>query len=507
MELSSINKVIIIDDQLEEALPIMKALSTKGVYSLFWDGKVKNKPEVPLNGVRLVILDMRFSSATDSHTINRVLFGLLSSAISLDNGPYILCMWSKHNNEYLASFIKEIKEYPQVPQPYLITNLEKKDFINLVHDGYKESRDELAATISNISDVIVEEKIMEIFDTLPSYSEHEEVPINKLLMELNSQLNKMNALSALLLWENTVTQAANILLNSVAMLSDAGENWNKNIENIIQRLAVANAGKSLGDTTTASEYISNAFASLNQMLPDELWNQIQILQVDEQQFQHMNGSSIIHSIDQDIYSISKINKFTVKKNGKDHISFSKITETTVVEHADKAIIEDLHNKHLRTLGFTNSKFLCQKILQDDNKKPGKLFLVDDQQIKDDIVLHTFENTNLNMDLIKLVKLDISSSCDYAQNKLRRKRVLYGIKVPVNLFTKPTKSLPEALYPTPELLVDNELFIIVFSFHHISNDLIKELTDKPILEFRELFLSDIKHYLSTFISRVGIMKLD
>ncbi|WP_268624798.1 hypothetical protein [Paenibacillus alvei] len=506
MELNTINRVVIIDDQIEEALPIMKALATKGIYSLFWDGKVKNKPEVPLNGVRLVILDMRFSFATDPHIINRTLFSLLRNAISLDNGPFILCMWSKHNNEYLASFKQEIKGHSQIPQPYLITSLEKKDFINLVDTGYKESRDQLAATVSILSDASIEQKIMEIFDAFPPYSEHEEVPVNKLLNELNERLREMNALSSLLLWENKVSQAANILLNNVAKLSDAGDNWNNNIENIIQRLALANAGKSLGGSTTPAEYVSNAFASLNQMLPDELWNQMQILQIDDQKSQ-FNSSNITHSINEDEYSISKINKFVVKKNGRDHVSFSKINDNNVVEHTDKAIIEDLHNKYLRTLGFTNSKFLCQKILQDDNKKPGKLFLVDDQQIMQDIVLHTFENTTLNLDLIKLVKLDISSSCDYAQNKLRRKRILYGIKVPINLFSKPIKNLPEALYPTPELLIDDEVCIIVFSFHHISNSQIEEITAKPILEFRELFLSDIKHYLSTFISRVGIIKLD
>ncbi|WP_110932638.1 hypothetical protein [Paenibacillus bouchesdurhonensis] len=505
MVLSSINKVLIIDDQIEEALPIMKALSTKGVYSLFWDGKVKNKPEVPLNDVRLVILDMRFSTVTDSHTINSTLFGYLISAISSDNGPYILCMWSKHNNEYLSLFKEEIKKQSRVPQPYLITSLEKKDFINLVDDIYKTTRNQLAATVSNISNPSIEEEIMEIFETLPLYSEHGEVSIDKLLMELDNRLSEMNALSTLLLWEKTVSQASNILVNNVAVLSDTGYNWNKNILNIIQRLAIANAGKSLGSSITTAGYVTNAFASLNQMLPDELWNQMQVLEIDEQQFQYMSDPSITHSIDEDEYSISKINKFIVKKNGRDHISFSKIED--VIQHNDKEIIESLHNKYLHTLGFTNSKLLCQKIMQDDNKKPGKLYLVEDQQTMVDIVFNVFGNTNLNMESIRLVKLDISSSCDYAQNKLKRQRILFGIKVPIAQFIKLNKKFPESLYSTPELLIENELYGIIFSFHHISNDPIGESTGTPVLEFRELFLTDIKHYLSAFISRVGIMRLE
>lgn len=342
---------------------------------------------------------------------------------------------------------------------------------------------------------------------VPSFSEHEEVPIDNLLTELNGKLKEMNALSSLLVWENTVSKAANMLLNSVAMLSDKGDNWNKNVQNIIQRLAIANAGKILGTSTTNAEYISNAFASLNQMLPDELWNQMHLIHFDDEEFQHMTSSSITCLINQNEYSISKIGKFVLKKNGRDFISYSKIIDKNVVIHEDKEIIEEMHNKYLRTQGFSNSKLLCQKILLNDNKKPGKLFLVDDKEIKEEIVLHTFDKVDINDDQIRLVKLDISSSCDYAQNKLKRKRILFGIKVPVDQFNKRTKSLPESLYSTPELLINDELCIIVFSFHHISNDQNREFTLQPLLEFRELFLSDIKHYLSTFISRVGIIRLD
>ncbi len=93
--------------------------------------KLETKPEEPLEGIRFVFLDMRFSAVTDSRSINTYLFTLLRSAISIKNGPYILFIWSKHDNEYLEEFKKEIFNVKEIPKPYLIINMEKNKFYKM----------------------------------------------------------------------------------------------------------------------------------------------------------------------------------------------------------------------------------------------------------------------------------------------------------------------------------------------------------------------------------------
>lgn len=54
MELPKNGGIVIIDDQMEEALPLMNALSSKGVAYSYYDGQPRNYPKEPLTNIRLV---------------------------------------------------------------------------------------------------------------------------------------------------------------------------------------------------------------------------------------------------------------------------------------------------------------------------------------------------------------------------------------------------------------------------------------------------------------------
>lgn len=63
MDLPKNGSVVIIDDQIMEALPLMNALAKRGVSYSYYDGKSKNYPTVPLDNVRLIFLDMHLDEA------------------------------------------------------------------------------------------------------------------------------------------------------------------------------------------------------------------------------------------------------------------------------------------------------------------------------------------------------------------------------------------------------------------------------------------------------------
>ncbi|HQL74850.1 MAG TPA: hypothetical protein PLD58_16845, partial [Phycisphaerae bacterium] len=51
--------VVVIDDDHEEALPLLRVMSSIGVGACYFTGDKDQLPEKPLEGIRLVLLDLR----------------------------------------------------------------------------------------------------------------------------------------------------------------------------------------------------------------------------------------------------------------------------------------------------------------------------------------------------------------------------------------------------------------------------------------------------------------
>lgn len=507
MEVNECSKVLIIDDQYEEISPIIKALSTKGIFTIYWDGNVETKPEQPLVGIRFVFLDMRFSVVTDQHSINTNLFTLLRNAISIVNGPYILLIWSKHDSEYLEGFKQELYSVKGVPKPYLIINMEKSNFIKWEYEK-NEIYDEISSTVEFEGKQELRNEILEILENNNINKENEVIQIREnvieeLLGSLENNLKKINSLKILFMWEDLVNKSAMNLVNDITKFSDFSNSWDNNIKALIQNLAMANAGKSLG--STAREYVINALSAFNQMLPDELWNQLNEKNIDEETFEFMSNPSIIKSVASDVYSISKTNKtFVIMKNNSDYGSFKDINK--LKENMDKELCEELYNNYLEVLGKSNFKLLCERVTSKQIKKPGNVYKVIDSKLLKDLINTTMKKEDDELlSKISLIKLDISSTCDYAQDKLKRVRILPGLMIPENYFQDINDS--EDIFCTPELKIDDELVKISFNFHYITNEAkVDADSSKIVFSFRELLLSEIKHKLSSHISRIGIINL-
>ena len=83
-------RVLLLDDQSSEALPIMQAFSKVGVPSVFFDGKEADLPKSAkkLRGVRLAILDMNLGVTGNDKSIASTLVQTFAKFISPNNGPY-----------------------------------------------------------------------------------------------------------------------------------------------------------------------------------------------------------------------------------------------------------------------------------------------------------------------------------------------------------------------------------------------------------------------------------
>lgn len=92
-------RVAIVDDTVDEALPLVRLLSSKGVGVAYYNGKrgVGGAPETPLKGVRFLFLDLGLAGEGKPNV--NATAGVVKKIIAPDNGPYVLVVWSQHPEE------------------------------------------------------------------------------------------------------------------------------------------------------------------------------------------------------------------------------------------------------------------------------------------------------------------------------------------------------------------------------------------------------------------------
>lgn len=505
MSIGANHTVLIIDNEYIEALPIIKIMDKKGVPSIYWNGNVETKPVSPLKGIRFLFLDMRYSAAIDSRTINANLFQLIRSAIDINNGPYVLFIWSKHDSRYLQDFVSELETVRGIPKPFETINMDKSKFIR----DYQKMIEECASAFSSPEVSLANSEIIELMKSLIEQVNHNSEISEDVLSELQNKIDEtmkeINSLSFLLKWEEIAYGSVKDMVGSIAGFSETGNDWNNNIQTLIHQLALANAGKSLANCE-CKDYITNAMLSMNQMLPDAMMSQLMQTEINDDLYNFVAEPFIIKTVDEDKYTITKPKKrYIVKKNNSDYISFGDISQLN--DGINKDLVKELYDKYQEFSGKSNFKLLCESSTVRRVKKPGKIYKLEDVDLLNQLKTSIFKEGTPSeiMNNSTLIKLDLSSSCDYAQDKLDRIRVLPGILIEEKWF--PNIENTEDIYASPALFFENKLNKLVFCFHYITNDP-KDCHNEsdPIFSLRDLILSDIKHKLSVQISRIGIINL-
>jgi len=126
-------RVLIVDEDESEALPIMKALAKKSIPCAYFHGaNLKELPEEKdkFLGIRLAVLDMDLVPGVgDEKSKISTLISCLERLLSPDNGPYIALIWT--NNPGLKDlFEKNILSNTNLPNPIDIIMLTKAECKN-----------------------------------------------------------------------------------------------------------------------------------------------------------------------------------------------------------------------------------------------------------------------------------------------------------------------------------------------------------------------------------------
>ena len=120
-------RVVVVDDDEGEALPIIKAFARNRIPTAFFNGNLRELPRKKdrLAGVRLAVLDMDVvGGGVPDATKVAALTKLVSSILSPKNGPYIVLAWTKHP-ELRQQFEDYFFRIAEFPRPVLTITLEK----------------------------------------------------------------------------------------------------------------------------------------------------------------------------------------------------------------------------------------------------------------------------------------------------------------------------------------------------------------------------------------------
>jgi len=215
-------RVIVVDDQPEDAIPIITALSRKGISAAFFDANSESLPPPAgrLSGVRLAILDMNLIEGSDKSKASTTA-SYLGGILSPRNGPYGVLAWTNH--------------------PGLVQQFEE----------YVISQSEMQKPIFTVSLTKAECKIKGEFN------------LALVSKKIDEQLAQMGPLFLLQAWEEKCFEAASNVTNALSDLAtDNGSNleewrtsWRSRLLSLMHAMAEAEAEKQLdGDTCLASLY-------------------------------------------------------------------------------------------------------------------------------------------------------------------------------------------------------------------------------------------------------------
>jgi hypothetical protein len=120
------SRVVLIDDEPEEVLPVLEALGRLSVGCTYLPGdRQEDLPRKPLHGIRLVVLDMHLGAAVPGGDQAKTTATVFHRVVSPDHGPLVVLLWSKHPED-LAKFREALFVLePKFKSILLVSDLEK----------------------------------------------------------------------------------------------------------------------------------------------------------------------------------------------------------------------------------------------------------------------------------------------------------------------------------------------------------------------------------------------
>ena len=466
MFLNTCRKVVVIDDRIEEALPLIKLLSGNGATALYYSGQVEELPSEPIDGIRLVFCDLKFTATTDSSSVVSNVIAILKKVISENNGPYILLVWSTHQNDYTTDLQDALSTEKIAPE--FILQLDKASYFE-TKETMAGIQDNIYSEIENADlDVGDENKVKNIIErVLMPVNSIIHVPHSNIIQEISAKLKEELTNAQLfhlfVLWEGTIGDSA---VQTVNTMYGEMERFpaDKRLRAMFFYLA-HNRLEQRFEHAAPEEKFWAAMDSLNDLFP-------------------YFYTDSIHKLTTDPFNIGTIEHL----EGVDEISSAKFNRWKIISNTSK------------------------------DKRPGNVFydpekifephgLVKKKKITKENPYEIFAQRILSAD-VKYLLVDVSSECDIAQDKLYVSRVIPGIMIPREHYEqlKSEGILGEADYicTLPFIEIDEKEYYLIFNLNQM---LFKNTDDLYKLErafsLTEQYWIYIKQKAASCVAKHGI----
>ena len=227
MNLPKNGRIVIVDDNPNEALPLLKELSRMGHPASFFSGDRGEYPGEPIPGIRILFLDMVLIEGlgTDPGVVLGPLKSVLGRILSPDNGPILPIAWTDN-----PGYVGELERYLADKEfPFKVIPLEKSE----CKSNNGEFRLDLIK--GNLAEAIRGNESLDFFTC----------------------------------WENIAHHSAVQTTNHVSGLKPFQSDWNDKMKSIILKLAKSYVGMELRQDDRR-EVMENALFSLNGAFTDNL---------------------------------------------------------------------------------------------------------------------------------------------------------------------------------------------------------------------------------------------
>lgn len=451
-------KALVFDDRENEAQPLMNLLNYERIPHIYINFKVDTRDDKKVQNVRIVFADLiigEYSSGDTSSIVEAIRASILDN-ISVDNGPFILVAWSKHSElvHTLKSRILEVE--PKLN--FIALELNKLKYFERKGDSW------------DLKDGIR-------FENISS--------------DISEQLKELEHLEVFLEWENNARNSISKVLNNFLD--------NISVKNEVEKIVSSTIKSTLGKKVSpnSKDKLNAFYHTLNSTLADSIDNDVS----PENKHDKFLSSLDLEHIDSSMKAL--INRKTLfetptsnKINTGNIYCFNDFKNTFYGD-----IVKDV-------CGFKEKKIFEEELFE--YRKEGKLFEKEISESQDAFQMrHLNEHAKYTHPLL----LEFTPSCDIAQGKYEKSRLIFGYLVDSRF--KCLKKECDSLYITDFhfQFKDDEKglssnYRLVFFIKHIfavNPEKVKQMI--PILRARKEFATDLQHAIANHISRIGISSID
>jgi hypothetical protein len=470
------SRVIVVDDRFDEGTAILRALSKLGIGAKYFTGDVEELPSGPISGIRLLVLDLILGDSSPSPKQRLTqLMSVLGKLLPEHPDPLVIICWSNHS-DLVEEFQKQLKELRPNLKAVNVISMDKSKMV--IQDSDNQGGKAYDVT-----------KIVEV---------------------IQSHVKDWQPLDLILEWEQHVHDAASQTTASLGNLISK-DSWQDGMKQMIGSLARASKGRAL--ESTAKDILSGFFESLNPLHFDHL-EQIS-LNLKSDSSPPFNANSYLGNTKLDDLQRAKLNKMLLLSPVKEEAKAipGNIYESKwSVDNKGKTTPFPINADEIDTKRFIHDMFdeknheECRepKLKLSRSRKTSKSYKEKSKKLDS---LYKKLRERLRKSALPIL-VELTPSCDFAQNKNPICRLVAGVIVPV---TWKDCIKDRALYLKaigPVLLNDQaEPSFIVLNAQYTFGLPQKALqTPLPIARIRHQLLVDIQAWLSSHTSRPGVISL-